>query len=57
MLTGLVISTPDDPLPYRVIVRWNGDLIRALPVGSAGEGQRKLVELLQRESQGDDRAA
>jgi len=39
------------------VVRWNGDLIRALPVGSAGEGQRKLVELLQREQQGDDRAA
>ena len=53
-LTGRVVPTPGEPLPFRVIVRRDGELIRALPVDSVGEGQRKLAELLRREAQSDD---
>jgi hypothetical protein len=49
-LVGLVAPTPDEPMPYRVVVRRDGRIIRALPVGSVAEGHRKLAELLRREA-------
>jgi hypothetical protein len=56
-LTGQVMPTPSEPLPFRVVVRRGGELIRALPVDSVGEGQRKLAELLRREAQTDEPSA
>ena len=50
MLTGSVVPTPGAALPFRVIIRLDGDLLRALPVDSVGAGERKLAELMRREA-------
>lgn len=57
LVSGLLVPTPGEPLPFRVVVRRGGELIRALPVDSAREGRRKLAELLMRESQADERGS
>ena len=50
MLTGFVAPTPGAALPFRVVIRRDGELIRALPVESLGAGERKLAELMRRET-------
>jgi hypothetical protein len=49
MFSGYITSTPQDALPYRVIVRRDGHIVRAQAVQSMSEGARRLDELLRRE--------
>jgi hypothetical protein len=49
MFTGHVLPTPEEPLPYRVVVRRDGEVVRIEPVASMAEGHRTLDELLRRE--------
>jgi hypothetical protein len=49
MITGQLIATPDEPLPYRVVVRRDGEVIRIEPIGSLADGNRALEELIRRE--------
>jgi hypothetical protein len=49
MYAATLEPTPDSPSPYRVVVRWQGEIVRVRPVASIAEGNRALVHLLRSE--------
>jgi hypothetical protein len=49
MYAATLEPTPDSPLPYRVVVRRQGEIVRVRPVASIVEGNRALVHLLRAE--------
>lgn len=49
MFTAHLIATPDQPLPYCVVIRRQGVVVRMQPVDTCGEGNRLLSRLLRQE--------
>lgn len=49
MFAAYIEPTPEDPLPYRVVVRRLGEIVRVQPVHTVAEGNRILSALLRRE--------
>jgi hypothetical protein len=49
MFAGYLEPTPTEPLPYRVVVRRLGKVVRVQPVRSLTEGNRALTALLRGE--------
>jgi hypothetical protein len=46
MITGHLQHIAGEPLPYRVIVRRDGEIIRMEPVAGMAEGNRILAKLI-----------
>jgi hypothetical protein len=46
MITGHLQHTTDDALPYRIIVRRDGEIIRMEPAAGKVEGNRILAKLI-----------
>jgi len=46
MISGYLVPSPADELPYRVVVRRHDEVMRIQPVSTRTEGARALTELL-----------
>lgn len=53
MISGYLVPSPADELPYRVIVRRYEEVVRIQPVWTRTEGNRTLTELLRVERRYD----
>jgi hypothetical protein len=53
MFTGHIEPTPHSPLPYRVVVRRLGEIVRMRPVMSIADGNRALLEMLREEQENE----
>lgn len=54
MFTGHIEPTPPhSPLPYRVVVRRLGEIVRMRPVMSIADGNRALLEMLREEQENE----
>lgn len=49
MFSGHLIKTPGNPLPYCVVVRRVGEVVRLQPVRTVTEGNRALTQMLREE--------
>jgi hypothetical protein len=53
MFTAHLEPTPHSPLPYRVVVRRLGEIVRMRPVMSIADGNRALVQILREERESE----
>lgn len=53
MFTGHLEPTPHSPLPYRVVVRRLGEVVRMRPVTSIADGNRALMQMLREERENE----
>lgn len=49
MLAVHLMQTPDQPLPYCVVARRDGAVVRLRPVSSVGEGNLLLARIMREE--------
>ena len=43
-VSGRIVVTPDEPQPYKVVLRYGRQNIREQPVATIGDGERILAE-------------
>jgi hypothetical protein len=54
MFTAHLVPTPEEPLPYCVVVRRDGVVVRLQPAGSVREAARVLSKLLREAREYED---